>query len=344
MKKLSDIQKTLIKWACVLVLVGLIIYVFRDMAGPIFAQLRKTSPAVLGLIILATAAYGFFESMITYSFARQVDGHMTFADANLMTYFVSFYRVSTLGSGTIVAAALFMKHCGIKSSEAVGLYSIDYALHKMTIAVIAVTLYITHHDYMMSVFGEYSSYVTLGVIATVLITTGIVLFACWPAFHRLLNWLLQKLNSLFNGRFTKQVDSLYEQCVMMEDASKLVMRKPGLIVRVLLLDVVKFGCWFSIPYIALHSVYDMDIITSIGITAMSVMLAAVIPMPGGIGSSELVMTAIYAGLAGSASAGAMALLYRFATFMFPFIVGIFAAVFFGRFKKHKEKLGLVQKE
>ena len=77
---------------------------------------------------------------------------------------------------------------------------------------------------------------------------------------------------------------------------------------------------------------------------MSVMLAAVIPMPGGIGSSELVMTAIYSGLVGSAAAGAMALLYRFATFMFPFIIGAFTAIFFKRFKQYKaaqnEKQGI----
>ena len=54
MKKLSDRQKTLIKWLCVLALVGLIIYVFRDMAGPIMSQLVKTSPVVVAAILGAT--------------------------------------------------------------------------------------------------------------------------------------------------------------------------------------------------------------------------------------------------------------------------------------------------
>ena len=47
MKKLSDRQKTLIKWLCVLVLVGLIIYVFFDIAVPILWLLVLTSPVVL---------------------------------------------------------------------------------------------------------------------------------------------------------------------------------------------------------------------------------------------------------------------------------------------------------
>lgn len=103
MKKLSDRQKTLIKWLCVLALVGLIIYVFRDMAGPILSQLVKTSPVVVAVILGATLLYGVIESCITFILMRQVENNMTFFDANIMTYFVSFYRVSTLGSGTIVA-------------------------------------------------------------------------------------------------------------------------------------------------------------------------------------------------------------------------------------------------
>ncbi len=344
MKKLSDRQKTLIKWLCVLVLVGLIIYVFRDMAGPIMSQLVKTSPVVVAAILGATLLYGVIESCITFILMRQVENNMTFFDANIMTYFVSFYRVSTLGSGTIVASTLFMKHCRIQPSKALGLYSIDYAIHKMTICVMAVALFLANREYMLGVFGKYSSYVVLGVIATILITMAIVLFACWPPFHRFLRWLLEKADALFKGRFAKQIDSLSGQTAMMEDATRVVLKKPWLIVVVMLLDICKFACWFAIPYIVCHNLCDMNIVTSIGITAMSVMLAAVIPMPGGIGSSELVMTAIYSGLVGSAAAGAMALLYRFATFMFPFIIGAFTAIFFKRFKRYKvaqnEKQGI----
>ena len=335
MKKLSDRQKTLIKWLCVLVLVGLIIYVFRDMAGPIVKQLLNTSPKIIAMVILASILYSVIESAITYVIMGETENNMTFMDANIMTYFVSFYRVSTLGSGTIVASTLFLKQCGVKSSEGLGLYSLDYAIHKLTICIMAVVLFLANKSYMMEVFGKYSSYVVLGVVATVLITTAIVLFACWPAFHKFLIWLLGKVNLLFKGKFDRQLESLSEQCVVMENATKLVLKKPVIILKVMFLDVCKFSCWFAIPYIVCHGICDINIVTSIGITAMSVMLAAVIPMPGGIGSSELVMTAIYSGIVGAAEAGAMALLYRFATFMFPFIIGAFAAVFFKKFKKYK---------
>ena len=62
MKKLTETQKSIIKWTFVLVLLGLIVYVFRDMAGPIAKQLVKTSPWIIVLILVATLLYGVFES------------------------------------------------------------------------------------------------------------------------------------------------------------------------------------------------------------------------------------------------------------------------------------------
>lgn len=54
------------------------------------------------------------------------------------------------------------------------------------------------------------------------------------------------------------------------------------------------------------------------ITALSVMLAAVIPAPAGIGSTEFVFTGLFAGIVGTGIAGSASLLYRFATFVFHF--------------------------
>lgn len=44
MKKLTETQKSIIKWAFVLVLLGLIVYVFRDMAGPIAKAACEDKP------------------------------------------------------------------------------------------------------------------------------------------------------------------------------------------------------------------------------------------------------------------------------------------------------------
>ena len=59
----------------------------------------------------------------------------------------------------------------------------------------------------------------------------------------------------------------------------------------------------------------------LSITSLSVMSAAVIPTPAGVGAVELIMTNLFAVLVGVHKAGAITVLYRVATFIFPFVVG-----------------------
>jgi uncharacterized protein (TIRG00374 family) len=82
---------------------------------------------------------------------------------------------------------------------------------------------------------------------------------------------------------------------------------------------------------------DMSFVTSMAVAAVSVMLAAVIPAPAGIGSSEFVLIMMFGGIAGEAAAGAMSLLYRFATFVFPCLVGAVVAARFATIKRKNNK-------
>ena len=198
MKKLTETQKSIIKWAFVLVLLGLIVYVFRDMAGPIAKQLVETSPWIVVLILVATLLYGVFESTITMLFARQYNPTFTFRQAFGMTYFVSFYRTATLGSGAGVSALVYLNEYGVKTSEAFGMYMIEYAVHKLSIGIMAVILYLLHFHYMNETFAEYEAYIGIGFVATVIITICLLLFVCAGWFHQILKKLMDLVN--YKGR------------------------------------------------------------------------------------------------------------------------------------------------
>ncbi len=331
MKKLTKVQKTIIKWICVLVILALIVYVFRDSAGPIIRELKRTSFKIIAVIILLTIGYGLCESLITCILAKQYNSDYRYIEALGMTYFCSFYRVATLGSGAGVSAVVYLNACGLKGSEALGMYTVEYAIHKLSTAVLAGVLFITNYAYMMNQFADYKWYLLLGFIATIIITACLMFFACASWFHRFLYFIMDKVN--FKGRFTEQFDKVKAQCMIMEDASKKLLKNVKVVTGILLINLVKFCFWFIIPYFVLYNTGRVEPYSSLGITAVCVMLAAVIPTPAGIGSSEFVLIALYSGLVGSARAGAMALLYRFATFVVPFLIGVIVAILFGRIKK-----------
>ena len=114
---------------------------------------------------------------------------------------------------------------------------------------------------------------------------------------------------------------LQYQCHMMEEASKHLLKNRLLIVETIGLNLLKLAFWYSIPFLIFGSDSGMALQEVLAITSLSVMLAAVIPSPAGIGSTEFVFTSLFAGIVGTGAAGSASLLYRFGTFVFPFLVG-----------------------
>lgn len=349
MKKLTDTQKNIVKWICVCIILGLIIYVFRDSAGPIIDQLKKTSLKVVLLIILATLLYGVFESLITWILARQYNPNFRYRQAFGMTYFCSFYRTVTLGSGAGVAAIVYMSGNGVRASEACGMYTIEYAIHKMSIALMSAILFFMNFSFMKDKFADYKLYLIIGYAMTVVITACLVLFACATWFHKFLYALMELFN--FKGKFTEQFKKIRGQCLIMEKTSKKLLHKKAMLASLVLINFVKLSCWFFIPYIVLDnmniraSFETLVPMETLAVTAVCVMLAAVIPTPAGIGSSEFVLIGLFSGLVGAPAAGAMSLLYRFATFVFPCAIGAVVAALFGKIKKAEEiRLAKLQDE
>lgn len=331
---MSKQTKNIIKWIFVIVILGLIVYVFRDTAGPILTQLKKTSGKIILLICIASLCYGGFESLITFILAREYKKDFKYTQAFGMTYFVSFYRVSTLGSGAGVSALVYLNRCGIEASKGCGMYMLEYAIHKTMLAIFSVIFYIANRSYMMEHFEEYQVYLVLGIILNIIISICLMLFACAVWFHRILYKLMDIFN--FKGKFTNQFDKVREQCKIMEDTSKMMLKSWKKLVLVALINLVKFACWFGIPYIIFGSSAGVNIGQVMAITSLGVMLAAVIPTPAGIGSSEFMLIALFTGIVGSELAGAMSLLYRFATFVFPFLVGIIFAVGYKKITSEKQ--------
>ena len=95
-----------------------------------------------------------------------------------MTYFVSFTEQGDVleGKSGCVGSRLLLNEYGVKTSEAFGMYMIEYAVHKLSIGIMAVILYLLHFHYMNETFAEYEAYIGIGFVATVIITICLLLF------------------------------------------------------------------------------------------------------------------------------------------------------------------------
>ena len=99
-----------------------------------------------------------------------------------------------------------------------------------------------------------------------------------------------------------------------------------MVAAIILLNLIKLCFWYGMPYLLFAGAGDISLVETMAITSLSVMLAAVIPAPAGIGSTEFVFTGLFSGIVGTGVAGSASLLYRFATFVFPFLIGVFVVI------------------
>lgn len=305
----------------VVILVGIIVYTFRDSAGPILAQLKKTTPAVVAGICVMTMVYHVVEGLITMVLAKQYQPGFTWGMGITNALYCSFYRVATLGSGAGVAAIYYLNEHGVSYGQAFGLYMLQYAFHKISIALFSLLFFGLSWEYMLQHFSDYGGLLAAGYGITVVITLGLILFCCSKGFHRLLFWVLELVNGKLKHRFDPLLSQLREQCGMMEEASKHLLKRKSTVAGVIALNILKFCFWYAIPYLVFGSEDVISLSEVMAVTSLSVMLAAVIPAPAGIGSTEFVFTSLFSKIVGTGMAGSASLLYRFGTFVFPFAVG-----------------------
>lgn len=158
-------KKLLAKLIFVAILLLIIWYTFKDSAEDIVEQLGKTSLTVLVAIMAATVIYHLFEAWITYSLARRYNPKFKYREAVYCAFYCSFYRLSTLGSGSGVAAIVYLGKKGVGYSEATGLYMIQYMVHKVSVALFSGLLFVLNWKVMSCNYREYGVYLGLGISA-----------------------------------------------------------------------------------------------------------------------------------------------------------------------------------
>lgn len=312
-------RKAIVKWIFVVVIVGVIIYTFRDSAGPILEELKHTAPVVLIGICLMSVIYELIEGGITCILCKQYNSEFKYRWGIGNALFCSFYRVATLGSGAGIAALIFLNEHKVEYSKAFGLYMLQYAFHKISIAIYSAIFFVLSWGYMISHYGTYTWLLTVGFLITMIITIILILFCCSERFHKVIFTILAFFNR--KGKYDAVEKELRSQCDDLEEASRFLLKKKGMVAGVLGLNLIKHCFWYGIPYLLFVGTGSITLMETMAITSLAVMLAAVIPSPAGIGSTELMFITLFTSSVGTGLAGSASLLYRFATFVLPFLLG-----------------------
>ena len=319
---ISNRRKLIIRYIFVFLIIGVIIYTFRDSAVPVLTQLKETSFFVICMICLCSLGYQVVQGWIIAGMAKKYQPGLTIRQGISCAFYSAFYRVATLGGGGEIAAVYYLTRYGVDASAGTGVYMVAYMMQRVGIAVFTTICFFLSYHFMKIHYGAYFSYLVLGYGLTILIMALIIIGSCWKRFHQVVLGIIKKLDK--KGKVYLAAEHYFNT---LSDYSIQLLHDRKTVAGVLGKEMLKSLCWYSIPFVVVHQQTGLSFIDSLSVTSLSVMLATVLPTPAGIGSTEVTFALLYNGILGTGLAGSTVLLYRFATFMFPFLLGIVVAVF-----------------
>ena len=191
---MSDTTKKRLKFAgkllFICLLLGILYYSFRDSMGDMLTELAGVSPQVVLSLFVTVILYHIFEGHITWLIVHKTHPEYPRLKGFCNAFYCSFYKTATLGSGSGIAGIYYLNKAGIPVPNATGMYFFQYIVHKVSMAVYSLLLFLATYGFIHASFADYQCYILLGfagvcVIAGVLLAVATVPgcrlpVICWP--------------------------------------------------------------------------------------------------------------------------------------------------------------------
>ena len=140
------------------------------------------------------------------------------------------------------------------------------------------------------------------------------------------------------------VDKVNNQVYSLRGAIQTFIRDRKAVIRVFFSNMAKLAAWYFLPYFILVQDYpDIDIWLTVALISFTVILGGILPAPGGIGGIEFVYVLLFRNVVGRVDAVSSLLLYRYATYLLPFLIGM-VYVLFNKQKEINHEIKEAKKE
>ena len=312
----KSIFKILLRWIIIFILIAFVFIWKKSLIIDAVAGIKELKIQALLLSLFCSLAYYFFDGLII---SKTSNTSIWFGQK--CSFYCAFYKLSTVGAGAGVAEVYYLTGANIPPEKGSGIMTLQYAMHKLAVTFLGIIYFILLFVFIKP--ADYASeknltlFIILAGIISVLICTVLITIASSCKFSKLIirltNYLLKK--------WPDKAKTVEDKISNFTKSGKELLHSKKNIALVLLLNIFKLSCWYSIPaFIFLFQsdgnyFYDM---CSMGIVLM---LSGVMISPAGVGTLEYVFSLLFAGKYGVLAATSV-ILYRFFTMIPPFIAGI----------------------
>lgn len=318
-KKIKKIIQGLIT---AIFLIALIYFVFHHDYQEIIKSMSQIS--IFELLILLGMGIGYllldaasYRVMVAKQFPN-----FTFKQAIELTLLGVFANISTSTAGTIPLQSYYLYRHGIKAGTGISTMILKSAFHKISVFIYSFSVFVIHNKWLKETIPDLMIYIYLGFIVCALIIVGMLLLCTWKMVQQLLlRFILMLPNSdKWNQRkhaWTTNLEALY-------DVSKKILRNQMRCVNVIIINLLKLGWNFTIPYICMMmlGITDLSYRKVQILASLMFLLIGVLPNVAGVGPTELSFIMLFTPFIGRINASSALLLYRIADYFFPFVISV----------------------
>lgn len=282
------------------------------------------------LIMVWGLIYTVIIGCILTVLARNFKKDYTFREGIVNGFIGSFFSgITPSATGGQFAQVYIFKKQGIKASDAASLLWADFIIYQATMIAYVTVLFILRFTHYLTNESALFIFVFIGYLINSMIIVLLGTMAKFPRIYVKLSGLivkfLHKLHIVKNEKktletWTAQLSSFTVEINKLKSNHKLI-------VKVVLLNLVRMTCWFSLPFVIGIAIQaDMHIGKLVDVIACSSFVSmsnTFFPVPGASGGTELVFTTIFQtnNIMNSLQASSTMILWRFSTYHLILIVG-----------------------
>ncbi len=326
--KSKRVRKNLIKWIIILALLAFGFFNNREFMHEAFLEIKDTPQKVLLMCFILANLYFVAEGAIISSMTHK-DGKRTISlwEGICCTYMCAFYRLATLGSGNGIAQVYYYTTKGIDASEGTGMAITQYTFQKITIGIMGIISFVLLILRGNKGLLKYSWFMLAGVLVISVICIFLFIITVSKTISKFVVAIARKIVKK-ESKFNKKIDRMEAAINALQTQGRIMWHNKKLFVTVVVLDVLKFACWYLIPGVLFSKNFGLNPFMCMSLMAVCNMLGCVMIAPSGIGTLDFVFALLFKTVVRSGKAIAAAIvLYRFFTWVVPFIIGLIPAAF-----------------
>lgn len=303
----------------------LVFWVFRGHYQEIWDNIRTVRTGKLLILLGLGIAYQMLEAAAGLTLIRSRLPDFSFRRAVEVTFLGVFANVATFSTGIIPIQSWYLYRCGLAAGSGASIMTLEYTFHKCTILVYTTVMLVLQGRWLAGQDSGLARWLLMGYGVCALIIAGLLLLCAWERVQKLACLGIGRLPDA--GRWAERKRRWRTGLAALHAQSRRLLRDRKRLCRVLVWNSLKLFCLYLTLFLSLQAVGGPDLslwrVQLLG--GMMHIIVSALPNLAGMGPAELSFWLIFSRYMEYGQLSSALILYRTATFFFPFALS--AALF-----------------